>query len=522
MFKKWAKTISSVFLSTVLALMFSGGSYLAAAAPEDNHSFTPVSAPLEGISGQGLTGIQVQNLSQTAYAHIQPQLYNQTGGAPIALTGATLNPMAATNYYMPGMSTVPSGNYSLVVNSDQPVASIVRTDWSATGGAAIYNSTSPSTDVTVPVILKNFGSQTSQITVQNTDTANTITDVVLTLNGRGLSTPVVTTSAQTIGPGASKTWSLNDAIWGTLPDTGLDLGQSGFVGSIQAHSSTPLVVQSFIDLTGSIGVSGFSGVPTNSAAQTLYCPLVRANFHADTGISIVNPNSSGVTGTITFTADAASPHSGTYTQAFSIPANSSFIAFQGPGGNSRSAPTNLPGGTQTGGNPVLTNDGFFGVATLSSSGPILATVNDTAFTTGYVVLSQSTYNCATSADAGTIFALPLVRRYHTSAQKLTTGIQVQNISNSQVTVHLDLTNWNGTSQSASNPPDVVIPAYGSGNFWNGNLTGLPTVPPSAGGSGWYGSAILTATGGSIVTVVSDEGYGTTAVDSANYNGIKIQ
>lgn len=299
------------------------------------------------------------------------------------------------------------------------------------------------------------------------------------------------------------------------------MGATGFVGSIRVQSSNSLVVQSFIDIAGSAGVTGFSGVPTNSAATTLYCPLIRANYYGDTGISILNPNAGSVSGTITFIADAGSPNSGTYTQDFNIAANSSFVAFQGPGGNSRSAPTNLPGGTQTAGNPVLTNNGFYGVATISASGPVLATVNDTKFGAGWSVLAQSTYNSATSADAGTLFALPLVRRFHLSGPQLTTGIQIQNISASSVTVHLGLTNWDGTSQSASNPPDIIIPANGSGNFWNGSLTGLPTVPPEAGGYGWYGSAVLTATGGNITVVVSDEGFGSTAVDSANYNGIKI-
>jgi len=206
-----------------------------------------------------------------------------------------------------------------------------------------------------------------------------------------------------------------------------------------------------------------------------------------------------------------------------VPGNSSFVAFQGPGGNSRAAPTSLPGGTQTGADPTPTNNGFYGGATISSSGgSVLAVVNDTKFGSGWSVQAQSSYNCAASADAGTQFALPLVRRYHLSGPQLTTGIQIQNTSGSSVTVNLALTNWDGTSQSASNPPALIIPAYGSGNYWNGNLTGLPTVPPSAGGYGWYGSAILTATGGNVVVIVSDEGFGATAVDSANYNGIKIQ
>jgi hypothetical protein len=409
----------------------------------------------------------------------------------------------------------------MLVSSDQPAAAIVRTDWSAVGGAAIYNSVAPSTDVIIPLIIKNFAGQISQFTVQNTDTSNPIADVILTLYGRGSSTPIVTSSPQTIGAGTSKTWTMDDAMWGTLPDNGLDLGVTGFVGSVQVTSSTPLVVQSFIDIPGTAGVTGFNGVPSNSSATTLYCPLIRANYYGDTGISIVNLNSSSADVTITFRADAGSPNGGVYTQNLTIPQNSSAIPFQGFGGNSRQPPTNLPGGSQTGGDPTPTNDGFYGVATITSDQNILAVVNDTLFGSGWTVQAQSSYNCMTSSDAGTDFALPLVRRYHLSDLRLTTGIQVQNISGSSVTVSLDLTNWDGTSQSSSNPTPIVIPAYGSGNFWNGFLTGLPTVPPSYGGYGWFGSAILSASGGNVVVIVSDEGYGSTAVDYANYNGLPI-
>jgi len=311
-----------------------------------------------------------------------------------------------------------------------------------------------------------------------------------------------------------------DAVWGTLPDTGWSagLGAHGFVGSVKITSATDLVVQSFIDLAGSPGVSGFSGVPTTSASSDVFCPLIRANYYGDTGISLVNPTGSDINATITFYADAGSPHTGTYTEDVVVPANSSAISFQGPGGSSRTA--GLPGGTQTPSDPTPTNDGFYGVAAISADGGLMAVVNDTVFGAGWSVKNAGTYNCVAAEAGGTSFALPLVRSFHLSNVKLTTGIQIQNLTGEAVTVHLELFNWDGTSQSASNPPDVVIPAYGSGNYWNGNLTGLPTVPPGAGGYGWYGSAVLTSTG-AVVAVVNDSGFGQTLVDAANYNALKM-
>jgi hypothetical protein len=480
----------------------------------------PVAA---GIGGQGVSGVQIQNLSTTAATSVTVQLWNQDGTAPIDISspgGDSIPAAAARNYYLPNLTDVPEGAYALIASATNPIAGIARTDWAATGGAAIYSSMETGTDVTIPLVTRNFANQTSQFTIQNTNTGSAVTDVTIVLYGRGSSTALVTLPPQTIPAGTSKTWSLNDAVWGTLPNTGLDMGASGFVGSIRITSGTELVVQSMIDLPGTPGVTAFSGVPTASAAPTLFCPLIRANYYGDTGISVVNPNNADANVTITFYADAGSPNQGTYTQNLAVPANSSAVAFQGPGGNSRTA--GLPGGSQTGANPTPTNNGFYGVASITEAGgaDILAVVNDTVFGANWAVQSQSTYNCASADEAGTQFALPLVRRFHLAATRLTTGIQVQNTTSSPVTVSMDLYNWDGTRQAASDPADVVIPANGSANFWGGDWTNLPTVPPSAGGSGWYGSAILTANG-NVVVVVSDEGFGNTAVDSANYNGLMM-
>lgn len=494
MFKKWYIFVTLFAIAALLA--------------------TPVGA---GISGNGVSGVQVQNLSTSANP-VNVQLYPQkSGGTPISAGSPTIDPESAQNFYLPSLNNVDSGSYAMVVSAEQPVAAIARTDWASTGGAAIYSSVEPGTSVLIPLILQGFAGQTSQFSVQNTDTANDATDVTITVYGRGSGTAVKTLPTQTIAKGASNTYDVgNTSLFGTLPDTATDLGASGFVGSILIESSKNLVAQSFIDIAGTPGVTGFTGVPSDSSATILYCPLVRANFYGDTGIQIVNNSDSATDVTITFRADPASPNSGTFTQEMTIDANSSDIAFQGPGGNSRQAPTNLPGGSQTGSSTALTNDGFFGSAVLSSDQPVLAVVNDTEFGAGYSVKGQSTYNCAPASKVGTKHFLPLLRRYHLASTKLTTGVQVLNVTGSQIDVSLDLTNWDGTA--APDPASKTAGANGAANFFGGDWTGLPTVPPELGGSGWFGSGVLTCTADCIV-LVSDEGFGATAVDRANYVGI---
>ena len=216
------------------------------------------------------------------------------------------------------------------------------------------------------------------------------------------------------------------------------------------------------------------------------------------------PNTYDINVHLTFYADGVSPKQGTFTQTIAVKAKSSNIAFQGPGGNSR--PAGLPGGTQNTSNPNYTNDGFFGVAKLSStSGTFLAVVNDTIFATNWIPTSQETYNCLTSDFSGTKFALPLMRKNHVSNLKLTTGTAIQNVTGNPITVSMDIYNYDGTALPAAKPADITIPAYGSGNFYQGNLVNVPTVPANQGGFGWYGSAVVTVqtSGGAVVILVND-------------------
>jgi hypothetical protein len=481
----------------------------------------PVAA---GIQGSGVTGIQVQNLTSGS-ATLNVSLYPQAGGAAKQLASVNIPGESAVNFYMPTVKdqnnqSLPDGSYSMVASASAPVAAIARTDWAASGGAAIYSSVAPGKSVLIPLVLQSFAGQTSQFSIQNAS-ATQANDISIKVIGRGSSTVVKELTNQSLAPNASRTYNLSDTgTFGTLPNTGTDLGATGFVGLIIIESATAdLVAQSFIDIAGTPAVGGFSGIGSNSASQTLYCPLVRANFYGDTGVQIVNNNNTAANITITFRADPQSPNAGTFTQSMTIPANSSDIAFQGPGGNSRGAPTNLPGGSQTPANTVLTNNGFFGNAVLQSNVPVVAVINDTEFGAGYSVKGQGTYNCLPATNAAKKHYLPLLRRYHLSTTRLTTGVQVMNVTGGQISVGLNLTDWDGTN--APDPANKTAGANGAANFFGGDWQGLRTVPANLGGSGWFGSGVITCSENCIV-LVSDEGFGATAVDRANYTGISGQ
>lgn len=474
---------------------------------------------LAGIQGSGISGIQIQNLSSTESAKVLVTLYPQNGGQSTPLAERTIPQESSTNYYMPSLN-VNDGSYSMVASADKPVAAIARTDWAASGGAAIYSSITPGKSVLIPLVTQNFAGQTSLFSVQNAS-GNQATDISIKVIGRGSSTVVKELPAQTLAANASKSFNLADtATFGTLPNTATDLGANGFVGTILIESSADLVAQSFIDIAGTPGVGGFSGIPSTSASTTLYCPLARANFYGDTGIQIVNSNDTDANVTITFRTDPASPSKGgPFVQSnFTVAANSSNIAFQGPGGNSRGAPANLPGGTQTAQNTALTNNGWFGNATIESNVPVVAVVNDTEFGANYSIKGQGTYNCIPSTAVGKKHFLPLLRNRHLAAERLTTGVQVMNVTGTAGDVSLNLTNWDGTD--APDPADKNAAANGGVNFYGGDWTGLQTVPPNLGGSGWFGSGVITCAQDCVVLVDDGNFPGSSKlVDRANYIGI---
>jgi hypothetical protein len=426
---------------------------------------------LAGIVGAGSTGVQVQNLDAVSATDITMDLYPQGGAAPTQLIKNAPAGGSAT-FYLPSEGIVADGAYAAIVSAVKPIAAIARTEWPSVGGAATYGNVPPSMNVLIPLATKAFAGQTSQFSVQNTDTGGNASITVMAYQ-TGSSSPAVSFS-DTVLPGTSKTYDLGSSS----QFSGL---AAGFLGSIKVTGDKNLAVQSFVDFVGgSKAVYAFSGVDSASAAIKLYAPLVRRAFAgATTGISIVNPNATAVSVHITYKHNPASGDPGDYVQDISIAGNSSAVAYQGTG-------------------PMPTN--WLGSAVLDATGgPIVAMVNDATGTT------SAAYNAPSTADGGKIVSVPLVRNKQTSAQ-LTTGVQVMNVGAGTATVTINYKSSGGTSYG---PETASVPQYGSATFYQ------PSGPFPVGA---YGSATVTCPE-NVVVIVNDISL-TGAFDAAIYNGIK--
>jgi hypothetical protein len=461
---------------------------------------------LAGIQGAGETGINVQNLDQSQQAQINAEFYPQSGGSAKQFSG-TAQPGAAYNFYLPTMNLA-DGAYAAIVNSDRQIAAIARTEWPSKGGAATYSNVIPDINVSLPLVTKDYQNQCSLISIQNTNTSSSANAVVDFYAVGGASS--VLNRKYPIGPGTSVTLRLcdEDDFVANLP--------KNFLGSVKVTSEdgvTKLGVQSFVDITNSDkAVFAFEGVPAEQAASELYAPLFRAsqklgaNF-GDTGISVVNTQSTPVDVTVTFYPAGGDCAKAPVSQMQTIAASSSYVFWQGPVNDNPLKSTNC-----------------YGAAKISAAndGKILAIVNDGVnnYSTGKYNINAAAYNAVSSDQSGTTVALPLFRTGHTAYQ-LWTGISAMNVGTAAADITLSVSNA-PTGQTTANAMSMAnVGQFSTAVFW--------PQPIFNQGAPWnstkdaYGSATINSSQ-PVVVIVNDTSQSkdpNKLYDSSTYNGIKV-
>jgi hypothetical protein len=275
--------------------------------------------------------------------------------------------------------------------------------------------------------------------------------------------------------------------------------EHGFLGAMTFHADGPIGVQSYVDYAPpSRAVLAFEGSPTDHASTTLYAPLIRKRFYGyDTGISVVNPSTGDADVTVRYIGGDAGGASSCGGQEYThgpvtIPGGSSSVFYQGPGGGS-----GLP-------------DGCVGSAIIEASRPVLAVVNDSLNFTE----QSAAYNAVRAEDGGTKIALPLVRRQHVPAWKLTTGIQVMNVGTRNANVTISFLDDQGNELTGCDfACRATIMPHGTWTFYPGSA-GINVLPVGA-----FGSAVITSNE-PIVALVNDASE-TGAIDAATYVGIRM-
>ncbi|MFI0607403.1 MAG: hypothetical protein ACH37Z_05825 [Anaerolineae bacterium] len=487
------KVVVLASMATVAAVLVAGVAGFGA-----NNTPAVYASRLAGIQGAGGSGIQIQNLDASQDAQIVADFYNQKGSAAVTINRPNVAAGSAANIYLPTETSLTNGAYAAIISADRQIAAIARTDWSTSGGAAIYSNVIPGNEISVPLAAKGYSGQTTLASIQNTDTGQQAT-VTVEFFKAGSATALVSTQ-KNIGPGTSVTVDLGkDAAFSSVP--------AGTLGALVVKSANiPVGVQAFMDIENiTKAVYAYEGVPAEQAAATLYAPLFRNDFYGTSGISVVNPGTSPVQVTVTYVASAGIPGLGCTGQtvhggkAFTIDAKSSAVFYQG---NIAALPTGASGLAPK----------CVGAAKIEATGGnILAIVNDadlgkTANSPG--AGTSAAYNAFSAAAGAKKVALPLFRNKHTNLD-LSTGIQAMNIGDAPANVSIEFKNSSGQLISVTGTSQTVAP-LASGNWFPPLIAGMPTNV--------YGSASITSD--QPVVVIVNDASGNGKVDAAIYSGIK--
>ena len=382
------------------------------------------------------SGQQVQNVGGSS-AQVVLTAYDQTGtsfncGTESVAAGASVT------YLTDSDCPVPAGFLgSAVVSADQPIAAIVNVNNKGTGLAAgQYQGTDGAdvaTTISFPLVKNDHNGRTTTFYVQNA--SNSTNDMTATFNVGGsnytktytgvpanamvIVSPTDTTPSMPSGPGTVGSLT----VVGTQPLAG---------SSLEHETSAPVGE----NLQASKAFTAADG------STDVFCPLFRKNHTAKnqtTGAQVQNVGGAAVD--VDFTFNAAGGTYGPYTETIAPGASHTFFAGSLAG---------IP-------------DGAVGSATIGSTGPVVAVVNDKGVQDGNTRVT--TYACFGSG--GTSVNVPLAKEF---AGGNTTGIQVQNIGGAATTVTLEYKATNGkalTVESVNSvAPGTSITSWGISNYPN--------------------------------------------------------
>lgn len=403
------------------------------------------------------TGLQVVNM-EASTANVTITFYDASGnptshGDTIAASGSK------TYFPLPAVSSGFSG--SAVVSSDKQVAAVLNMQRDPAGRAAYVGVSEGSTEVLIPLLLKNHGStnNTTFFKVQNAGTADATVNVAYS-DG--------TTGNATVVPGAAATFDQ-----GTESHTG-----SMFAGKVT--SNQPIVVT--VVQENSTRVFAYGAFPGGTTNPVIPLVNVQPAKSYATGIQIQNGGTSSTEVTLTY-YPAPGSNMGTQctevkTIAAGASANFALAAFSG------AAP--VAGSTCAQGMRFI---GSAKVTTNSTSQPLVAIVNQQQPDGG------SAYSAFNAANASDTVVFPLIKNLYGSAQGVT-GFNVMNVGASTTNVSCVITGKaNGVDESAT-----VTAELDPGEAVNSLQSAVGGISQK-----FLGSATCTATGGDakIVGVINE-------------------
>lgn len=319
--------------------------------------------------------------------------------------------------------------------------------------------------------LPNSGWFTS-VTIQNVGAGNANVTLQAFPQGNGAA---VSSNPTTIAKDKSKTF-----LPGTTGDAFISMDlPSGFSGSMVASASDNVVAIAQLgnNPVGSLGTQGglaSSQYRGSSAGDTtISYPQVKNFFGNKLTVFSVQ-----ATGDVQYSAVIKDNAGGTHTKTGSIAANRSIFLRPDDGFTPAMAKANCGADPNT--SPCL---GSLTVTVTGGSGQLVGAVVETQTDVVPQKVAQAT-SLFTTADASNTVFCPIVKNGFSTAQNRHSGVTVQNVGTTQVTVRLRVqTDASlGANPNQTYTQDLVIPAGASRTFLGttGTMGGMPANNVGAG------------------------------------------
>ncbi|MFN8439598.1 MAG: hypothetical protein U0175_02455 [Caldilineaceae bacterium] len=392
----------------------------------------------EDLPGQGwYTGVQLQNVG-TATANITVEAFaNATGGATFTKTDTIAQNGAKT--YLPHDLTISGGfQGSARVSASQPLNAIVNltnrkitvagNEYGVDGGlaAAQYQGVNTAnTELNFPLVKRNHFGKTTTFYIQNAGTS--ATTATATFKVAGSATPL-TFQTPSIEPG--RMYIVNPSA-ANVPD-----GNGVSVGSLTVTSDNGQPLAGVVVEHGSENpatqLQSTRGFTPNDRGATAYAPIIKSEFfNRFTGLQVQNVGTAAVDVTVTYKGAGGSCAGQTFTASqtgLAAGDSHTFVHLSGSAGNT------MP-------------SGCLASATISAPGGNIVAIVNEAYVPSFLANGgnggrneSTTYSAQKSGGAK--LSAPL---YKENSFNKGTGLQVQNVSDSDANVVVTFTNANGTS-----------------------------------------------------------------------------
>lgn len=379
-----------------------------------------VSAATTVPGGPFSSSFAVQNIG-TAPASVMVEYYD-AAGTMVFTSNHTIEVDDVLSVYVPAVVGLVSGEYSIVISSDQPVAA--TSNFSDVDSGASYSGFGEGAAAWfIPAVYDNYYAYFSEVYAQNVSDA--AVDITLSIYAPGNSTPVYTNTKTAVPAKTSVNWSQKD-----LAELSTNVSYSAKV------TATGNVV-SMANIYGSGSVAqqlySYNGFP--AGATTFYVPaLYKAYYGWNASLTVQNVSTSAANVTVAFS-------NGTE-KSYTIPSNSS-VAIYIP------AVTELPNGLLS--------------ATVTSDNDVAVTVN---ISNPYN--RAATYNGVAEATT-TVNAPNVMKNYYNYSSSMT----CQNLGAAATTMTVTYAGSTATETSPSIDPskswEIYMPAKADiPNGYNGS------------------------------------------------------